>query len=213
MDAIRSGAELGTKEWLPDAGIEDIFLHGKGSGPHENPPRMHPRNKWWMVLDNEELCDFETQSSATRENKDDSWMRVYEILPELAAPSMDRRVDVEMIRDWVMDHTGDLESAEEDDWEVRCLRSRSSGEDGQSKLKDDMENTGKEVDGLDEVAVEDDTENEESQVHLLWRDAKGNIIKETYTNIRILSWLQDNIGRLLLSETPLWTESGLGKLS
>lgn len=119
----------------------------------------------WQVLDNAALFDVGGDDG-------DDWQRVYNVLPELAAPGRERRPpsDFDYVREMATMHNDD---PEDEDYEFWILT---------------MAITGNWLLIADRHAFEND------ELRLVFRDNKGNVVKES--RIR-----PDELGELSLCQT------------
>ncbi|KAK4171115.1 hypothetical protein QBC36DRAFT_340593 [Triangularia setosa] len=190
--SYQDGKEDGEKlnEWLgydelkglSEADIEDTLFDRSGRGEQMI---MHPKDRWWMVLDDKELFDVDDADN------DNNWQAVYSIFPELAAPSMDRRFDMNHAIDTLV--LSPNRELSEDDYEDAVLEAASR------RLHYPL-------------IIIDQEAFETSQIYLVWRDPKGNVVKDMRGDTAGLPYLQYDINRLCVHEVGWWTEACFGKL-
>lgn len=137
----------------------------------------------WQVLDDAALFDLSGGDDC------DDWQRVYHVLPELAVPGRERRPpgDFDYVREMVTMHNND---PEDEDFEFWILT---------------MAITGNWLLIADRYAFEND------ELRLVFRDNKGNVVKEA--RIR-----PDDLGELSLSqlqgsvhESEHWIDGEVGE--
>lgn len=172
---------------LSEVEIEETLLDRDRQGGDKM--KMKPKNRWWMVLDDKDMFDVED------ENNDDDWLDVYKILPELAAPSVHRGLNViDALDNLHLDGTPYPRKSEpsEEAYEDAVLEVASGGLRYPLVI-------------LDQEAFET------GQIYLVWRDAKGKVVKDIRDDIAGLPYLQHDIHRVCAYEIGWWTEACFGK--
>ncbi|KAH8891137.1 hypothetical protein GQ53DRAFT_794319 [Thozetella sp. PMI_491] len=140
-------------------------------------------DRWWRVLNDATLFDMGSEN----------WSRVYEVLPELAASSHHRAFsnkDIDATQELVL-AKGDEAELEEDDYEdaIMGIASASSGM----------------------LLVVDQKAFENEEFWLIFRDKKGNIIKEGTIKPDEVQYLREYNSRGALWESEYWLDAAVGK--
>ncbi|KAK4641434.1 hypothetical protein QC761_501920 [Podospora bellae-mahoneyi] len=157
---------------LSEVEIEETLLNRDRQGGDKM--KMKPKNRWWMVLDDKDMID---------------------IFPELAAPSVHRRLNViDALDNLHLDGTPYPRKSEpsEEAYEDAVLEVASGGLRYPLVI-------------LNQEAFET------GQIYLAWRDAKGKVVKDIRDDIAGLPYLQHDIHRVCAYEIGWWTEACFGK--
>ena len=157
------------REWLEQADPDNESLGG-------------PDGRYWRVLDDAALFDMGSEK----------WQRIYDTLPEMAAPGASRTFgddDVDAVRELVA-APGDEREPEEDDYEeaVMATAAISAGF----------------------LLIVDQQAFEDGEFGLVFRDAKGNIIKEGSIKPEEVEYLLAYNSRGALSESEYWVDAAVG---
>lgn len=112
--------------------------------------KIAEQDRWWQVLDDAALFDVDGDDG-------DDWQRVYRVLPELAAPGRERRPpgDFEYVREMATMHNSD---PQDEDFEFWILTMAFMG---------------------NWLLIADRYAFEKGELRLVFRDNKGNIVKES----------------------------------
>lgn len=143
----------------------------------------HPADRWWRVLDDNALFDL---------GDDDNWRSIYDVLPELAAPGTRRAFDdgfVEAVRELVF-APEDGKEPEVDDYEDAVMVTASNGAF---------------------LLVADQQAFEEERLGLVFRDSKGNVIREGTIKPEEVQYLREYNTRGAVAESEYWLDAAVGK--
>ncbi|KAK4038658.1 hypothetical protein C8A01DRAFT_37425 [Parachaetomium inaequale] len=146
-----------------------------------------PREEeWWVVLDDAELFDL-------GENEGD-WQRVYDVFPELAVPSVARDVVTDSKMYYIRSNLKWLEP------------------DGEPQEEDWAEAVREVVYGLgNKLLVVDRKAFETDELGLVFRDAKGHVVRHGRVRADELNELNLYEGWGALHETHFWLDSEVGE--
>lgn len=161
------------------------------SSRDEGLPSMDPDDEWWKILSDAEVFNVDDDEDW------DDWRKVYDVLPELAAPGMQRGFtssDISEVRQALEDRFGSAEAVEagacEDDYEDAIM---------------EMAAVGKWLIVLDKLAFET------GELRLLFRDGKGNVVKECGIEVEELAELVNHCERLSLGDSGWFLGAGTGR--
>lgn len=147
---------------------------------------MNSDNEWWQILSDADHFDVDDDDVW------DDWRRVYDVLPELAAPFRQRGFtssDIDSVREELETRFGDTEPLE-DDYEDAITSMAASG---------------------NWLLVLDRLAFETGELRLLFRDRKGHVVKECGIDAEQLGELSTYCARNSLSESHFWLNAGTGK--
>lgn len=158
------------REWLQQANPEDESFGGTDG-------------RWWRVLDDAALFNL---------GPEEKWQRIYDILPELAAPSTRRTFDdcdVDHVRECVS-YLGDTRDAEEDDYEEVIMETAAAS--------------------AGYLLLVEQEDFEEGEFGLVFRDTKGNIVKNGTIKPDEVQYLPGCNSRNNVSESGYWRDAAIG---
>lgn len=141
-----------------------------------------PDGRCWRVLDDAALFNLGSEK----------WQNIYDILPELAAPSTCRTFgddDVDAVRELVSAR-GDERDPEEDDYEEAVMATAAIAS------------------GF--LLIVDQQAFEEGEFGLVFRDTKGNIVKEGAIKPDEVQYLLGYNSRGALTESEYWVDAAVG---
>ncbi|KAK0673557.1 hypothetical protein QBC41DRAFT_311055 [Cercophora samala] len=170
---------------LSEGEVEERFLQRQPGSKM----RMQPKSRWWMVLDDKEVFDVED------EDNDDDWLAVYKVLPELAAPLMKRELSMFDILDSLR--------VSGTPYPRRTEPSQEQYEDAILEASSGYLRYPLVI--LDQEAFETD------QMYLVWRDHRGNVVKDIRADISGLPVLQAELPRNPAYDIKLWVEACFGR--
>jgi hypothetical protein len=141
-----------------------------------------PDDRWWRVLDDAALFDLDSEE----------WQRVYDVLPELASPCP-RRVfddqDIANAKELVL-APGDEREPEEDDYEDAVMVTAASGQAF--------------------LLIADRQAFEENQFGLVFRDKKGNTVREGMITPKEVQYMLQYDFRGALHNSEYWLDAVVG---
>jgi len=194
---LRAIASQQSKSFL--SGLEFYFLrtyYGGGEADDatirewldmdRNSGEMNPDNEWWQVMSDAELFNFDDDEVW------DDWRQVYDILPELAVGGQDRRFtddDVDTVLE-ILQYRAPEGGAIEDDYEAAIMETAAKGI---------------------WLLVLDRLAFETGELRMIFRDLKGNVVKEGSIDAEELDDLAIYRFRGAESESPSWLGAGVGK--
>ena len=141
----------------------------------------HPETHWWRILDDPALFDLGSEP----------WLSVYDRLPELAGWATNRAFgesEVNAARDLVF--AVEDREPEEDDFEDAVMSVASRG-------------------GF--LLIVDEQVFEEGELGLVFRDAKGNVVREGTIPPEEVEWMLGYDFRAALEESEYWLDAEIGK--
>ena len=140
-----------------------------------------PENHWWRILDDPALFDLGSEP----------WQSVYDRLPELASWATKRAFgesEVNATRDLV--YAVEDREPEEDDFEDAVMSVASRG-------------------GF--LLIADEQAFDEGELGLVFRDAKGNVVREGTIPPEEVEWMLGYDFRAALEESEYWLDAEIGK--
>lgn len=141
-------------------------------------------DEWWLVLDDAALFAFDDGE----DEDEDSWKQVYDVLPELASlGAQPVPVDLDYVREMATMHNSE---PEQEDYEFWIQENAASG---------------KWLLVLDQYAFETD------ELGLVFRDARGNVVRWSRIKADMLGDLFIRWSRGMLPETNYWLDGDVGE--